>query len=304
MNYERIDLNLLIVFDAVMTELCVTRAAEQLRMTQPAVSNALKRLRRILNDELFIKVPSGVSPTQKAVDIWIPIRDALAQIRQTLQPLSFEPAKSALTFTFVVTDYIATSTVSLILPIMLRHLEQSAPNINLRFFPTTNMNASALLDRGEADLAIGVFPNPGTRFRTHTLLTEQYECVMRFDHPLANSKLTLKKFVQAKHLLVSMTGEPTDFVDRLLEEKGLKRRIAIRIAQFGLAPVCLINSDLVGTLASRIVRNYELKDKLHMTPLPLEVEPKSISVMWHERNQQNPAHNWLRSLLIEVCGRV
>jgi DNA-binding transcriptional LysR family regulator len=304
MNYERIDLNLLVVFDAVMTELSVTRAAEQLCMTQPAVSNALKRLRRILNDELFIKVPSGVSPTPKAVEIWLPIRDALAQIRQTLQPLSFEPAKSTLTFTFVVTDYIATSTVSLILPIMLRRLEQSAPNINLRFFPTTNANASVLLERGEADMALGVFPNPGTRFRTYTLLTEQYECVMRSDHPLANSKLTLKKFIGAKHLMVSMTGEPIDFVDRLLEEKGLKRRIALRIAQFALAPVCILNSDLIGTLASRVVRNSEQKDKLYVTPLPIEVEPKAIRVMWHERNQQNPAHNWLRSLLIELCGSI
>ena len=301
MNYERIDLNLLIVFDAVMTELSVTRASEQLCMTQPAVSNALKRLRRILNDELFLKVPSGVSPTPKAVEIWFPIRDALAQIRQTLQPLSFEPASSALTFTFVVTDYIATSTVSLILPIMLRHLEQSAPNINLRFFTTTNTNASALLERGEADMAIGVFPNPETRFRTYTLLTEHYDCVMRSGHPLASGKLTLKKFIQAKHLLVSLTGEPIDFVDRLLEEKGLKRRIALRIAQFALAPVCIVNSDLIGTLASRIVCNSELKDKLHAVPLPIEVEQKPIRVMWHERNQHNSAHNWLRSLLIEVC---
>ena len=101
-----------------------------------------------------------------------------------------------------------------------------------------------------------------------------------------------------------MTGEPTDLIDRLLEEKGLKRRIALRVAQFVLAPVCLINSDLIGTLTSRIVRNSEQKDKLHMTPLPLEVEPKSIRVMWHERNQQNSAHHWLRSLVIEVCGRV
>lgn len=301
MNYERIDLNLLVVFEAVMTELSVTRAAEQLCMTQPAVSNALKRLRRILNDELFIKVPSGVSPTPKAVEIWLPLRDALAQIRQTLQQLSFEPAKSALTFTFVVTDYIATSTVSFILPLMLRRLEQSAPNINLRFFTSTNTNASALLERGEADMAIGVFPNPGTRFRICTLLTEQYECVMRSGHPLTSGKITLKKFIQAKHLLVSLTGEPIDFVDRLLEEKGLKRRIALRIAQFALAPVCIVNSDLIGTLASRIVCNSGLKDKLHVAPLPIEVEPKPIRVMWHERNQQNPAHAWLRSLLIEMC---
>ncbi len=303
-NYKQIDLNLLIVFDAVMTELSVTRAAEQLSMTQPAVSNALKRLRRMVDDELFIKVPSGVSPTAKAIEIWLPIRDALAQIEQTLQPPPFDPALSAITFTLAVTDYIAAATVASILPPMMRRLEQSAPNINLRLIPHTNVNAPALLDQGGVDIAIGMFPNPGVRFRTYKLLTDQYECVMRYNHPLATGKLTLKKFAQAKHLLVSLTGDSTDFVDRLLEEKGLKRRVALTITQFAVAPVLIAHSDLIGTLASRTVRNCELKDKLHVAPLPIDVEPKIIKIMWHERNQHNPVLRWLRSVLIEVCETI
>lgn len=304
MNYEQVDLNLLVIFDAVMTELNVTRAAEQLCMTQPAVSNALKRLRRVVNDDLFIKVPNGVRPTAKATEMWLPIREALTQIRQTLQPPPFEPASSAASFTLAVTDYIATSTLSLLLLPMMRRLEQSAPNINLRFMPQKNIDAPALLDQGDIDIALGMFPNPGVRFRTYTLLTDQYECFMRCDHPLAKGKLTLKKFAQAKHLLVSLTGEPTDFVDRLLEEKGLKRRIALTVGQFGLAPVVIANSDLIGTLAARRVKNSEQKDKLHVAPLPIDVEPKTIKIMWHERNQHNPVHGWLRSLITEVCEEI
>lgn len=299
-----IDLNLLIVFEAVMTELNVTRAAEQLSMTQPAVSNALKRLRKILDDKLFIKTPSGVIPTPRAIEIWLPIRDSLAQIRQTLQVRSFNPQQSDNLITFVVADLIAVSTISVILPIILKHLEKSAPNIKLRFFTSKNVNASILLEQGEADMAIGVFPNPDDRFRTYTLLTERYECVMRSDHTLANSKFTLSSFVQAKHLLVSLSGETTDFVDQLLDEKGLKRNVHLIIAQVVLAPVCIANSNLIGTLTSRMILNSELRKKLYAVPIPIEAESKKISAMWHQRNQDNPVHQWLRSLLIEVCSKI
>lgn len=297
MNYEQIDLNLLVIFDAVMTELNVTRASEQLHMTQPAVSNALKRLRAILNDELLIKVPSGVSPTKKATEIWLTIRDPLSQIRQTIQPSAFEPENSTAIFTLSMADYAA----SLLIPPIILHLEHSAPNVDMRVIPNTNINAPELLERGEVDIAIGVFPNCGLRFRTHTLLTETYVCAMRYDHPLVKNKLTLEKFAQAKHLLISLTGEANGFVDRVLEEKRLKRRIALTVNQFALAPVVVANSDLICTLATRTAKNCLLKDQLHLTPLPLDLEPTIIKMMWHERHHQDPAHAWLRSLLIEIC---
>jgi DNA-binding transcriptional LysR family regulator len=301
MNYGQIDLNLLVVFDTVMDELNTTRAAERLSMTQPAVSNALKRLRHVLGEQLFVKVPSGVSPTAKAVEIWSPIRAALAQIRQTLDPQSFELAKSILMFTVVVTDYLATSTVSFVLPKVLKRLEEYAPNINLRFITSKNTKAAKFLEQGDADMALGVFPNPEERLRTHTLLKEEYKCVMRTDHPLADRKLTLENYVDAKHLLVSLTGDTTDYVDRILEEEGLKRKISLIIAQHSAAPICIANSDLIGTLASRIASSSGLEDKLCFVNPPIELRPMPVKLMWHERNEQNLAHKWLRELLIEVC---
>lgn len=149
-----------------------------------------------------------------------------------------------------------------------------------------------------------VFSQPGVRLRTYTLLTEEYKCVMRKDHPLVNEQLTLEKFAQAKHLLISLTGEATDFIDELLEEKGLKRRIGLTIIQFALAPVCIANSDLIGTLTSRTVKNWVGKDQLYMTDLPIELEAKIIKIMWHERNQHNPSHIWLSELFIQVCEKI
>jgi DNA-binding transcriptional LysR family regulator len=300
MNYEQLDLNLLTVFDAVMTELNVTRAADRLHMTQPAVSNALKRLRNLLNDELFIKVPSGVSPTPKAIKIWHPIREALAQIRRTLELPIFDPATTAATFTIAMNDFVA----ALLLPQFVTVLEEVAPLADIRTVPTTNINAPMLLEQAEIDLAIGVFPNPSSRLRSHTLLTSPLMCVMRRDHPLANKKLTLQRYVQAKHLLVTLSGEPTGFIDRLLQERGLTRRIALTVNQFAIAPQLIAKSDLMAILPTRIVQLSEFAEQLHLAPPPIEIAPSIVKMMWHERHHANPALQWLRSRLTALSDHL
>lgn len=297
MNYEQFDLNLLAVFDAVMTELNVTRAAERLHMTQPAVSNALKRLRHLLNDELFVKVPTGVSPTPKAIEIWHPIRDALAQIYQTLQPAKFDPATATVTFTIAMNDL----TANLVLPKLIAVVEKSAPNINIRAVPSTHINAPMLLEQAEIDLAIGVFAKPNSRLRSHTLFISPFTCAMRRDHPLANQQMTLEDYIQAKHLLVTLTGESTRLLEPILQERGLKRRIALTVNHFGIAPRLVACSDLLCVLPTRIVEMSEFFSQLHLTPLPIEIVPSIVKMMWHERNHLNLAQEWLRSCLGEIC---
>lgn len=297
MNYEQLDLNLLAVFDAVMTELNVTRAAERLHLTQPAVSNALKRLRYLLNDELFVKVPSGVSPTPKSIEIWHPIRDALAQIYQTLQPVKFNPATATATVTIGMNDLIA----NLVLPKLIAVVEKSAPSINIRAVPSTNINAPMLLEQAEIDIAIGVFANPSPRLRSHTLFISPFTCVMRRDHPLASQKLTLERYLQAKHLLVTLTGESTGLLEPILQERGLKRRIGLTVNQFGIAPQLIACSDLISILPTRIVEESEFYSQLHLSTLPIELTPSIVKMMWHERNHLNTAQEWLRFCLIEIC---
>lgn len=291
-----IDLNLLVVFDAVMAELNVTRAADKLSMTQPAVSKALNRLRRAFNDDLFIKVPSGVKPTPKAIALWTPIRQGLADIRQVIQPITFEPATSQQTFTIALNDYMA----SLFAVPLIQRLSQEAPQVNLRFLPSTNIDAPALLEQSEIDLAIGALSASKPRLQIQTLFTDHYVCGMRKQHPLAKRKLTLDQFVRADHLLITLTGEPTGFIDRILREKGLQRRIVLTVNQFALAPEILANSDLIAAVNYRSVQHSPFVKSLHLKELPIAHDPIQVRMMWHERKQRDPAHEWLRSLCLDI----
>lgn len=298
MHYQQIDLNLLSIFEAVMTELNVTRAAERLNMTQPAVSHALRRLRRITNDELFLKVPSGVSPTPKALELWAPISESLLQIRQALSPTVFDLEKATHTFTLSMTDY----TAALLLPKLLPIVEKTAPNINLRVVPNTNINAINLLEQSEIDIALGRFFRPSARLRVQDLTSDSYICIMRQGHPLARKKLTLKHYVNANHLLVSLTGEATGFIDEQLREKGLQRRIVLTVNQFNLVPELIVNSDLITAIPLRTLQRSPLKQQLHVAELPIEVAPALLQMMWHERKQREPAHEWLRGVIIEITN--
>ena len=262
-------LNLLVFFDAVMAELNVPRAAEKLAMTQPAVSKALTRLRRAFNDDLFIKVPSGVKPTPKAVEIWTPIHNGLTDIRQVTQPSSFEPATASDTLTIALNDYLANL---LALP-LIEQLAQEAPKINLRFVPNTNINAPALLEQSEIDMALGAFSTLNPRLQTQNLFTDRYVCGMSKQHPLAQRKLTLDQFVRANHLLITLSGEPTGYVDRILWEKGLQRRIMMTVNQFALAPAILANSNLIAAINYRSVQRSSFAQLLHLTELPFDHEP-------------------------------
>jgi DNA-binding transcriptional LysR family regulator len=279
-----------------MTELNVTRAAQQLHMTQPAVSNALNRLRLSLNDELFVKVPSGVRPTPKATQLWHPIRDALTQLRQTLEPTDFDPAIATQTFTIAMNDFAAI----LLLPKLVTMLETLAPDIKIRTIPITHINAAMLLEQAEMDLAVGVFATTAPQLRSHPLLTSTFTCVMRHDHPLASQPLTLERYVQAKHLLVSLTGEATGFMDILLQEQGLKRQVMLTVNQFAVAPQIVASSDLLAVLPTRIAALSGFSSQLHCTPLPIEVSPSTLKIMWHERNHFDSAQSWLRSQLIRL----
>ena len=299
MNYEQLDLNLLKVFDAVMTELNVTRAAHRLNMTQPAVSNALKRLRHSLNDELFAKVPSGVLPTLKALELWQPLREALTQIRQTLEPGDFDPAIATLTFTIALSDFAA----HVLLPKLITVFEQLAPAVNIRTIPTTHIDAAKQLEKAEIDIAVGVFPDSNLRLRSQLLFTSSYTCVMRRHHPLADQRLTLERYVQAKHLLVTLTGEPTGFIDSMLLEQGLKRRIMLTVNQFAVAPQLVAGSDLLAVLPTRIVEMSDILDQLHLTSPPLEILSSRLKMMWHERNHLDSSQAWLRSQLVNLCEK-
>lgn len=300
MNYEKLDLNLLYVFNAVMTELHVTRAAQRLHMTQPAVSNALNRLRRALDDELFVKVPTGVRPTPKAMELWQPIRDALTQIRQALEAAEFDPAIASATFRIAMNDFAA----HLLLPKLATVVEALAPNVSVRTLPVASIDAETLLEQADIDLAIGVFTSSNARLRSRSLLTSPFTCVMRRGHPLASQTLTLNRYIQAKHLLVTLTGEATGFIDVILQERQLERRVVFTVNQFTVVPQIIASSDLIAVLPARTIGMSAFSEQLHSAPLPLEISPSIIKMMWHERNQLDSAQVWLRAQLIALCEQL
>ncbi|NJL64300.1 MAG: hypothetical protein HC903_23860 [Methylacidiphilales bacterium] len=190
-------------------------------------------------------------------------------------------------------DYIASL---LALPLM-QKLSQLAPEINLRLLPSTNIDATAMLERNEIDLAIGAISATKPRLMTQNLFTDYYLCGMGKNHPLAKGKLTLDKFVRANHLLITLTGEATGFVDRILQEKGLQRRIVMTVNQFAIAPEILAHTDLIAAVNYRSIQHSVFAGDLHLTKLPFEHTPISVNMMWHDRKSQDEAHYWLRQCI-------
>lgn len=297
MNLAGIDLNLLVVFDALMQERSVTRAGKRIGLTQPAVSNALNRLRHLVKDDLFLRGPKGMRPTPRALELAGPVRQALDQVEQALEPAAFDPATATNTFRLAMADYAA----SLILPPLAHRLEREAPGIDIRVRYSDNVSAPGLLDRNEIDFAIGYHTDWPERFDGRVLFTETYVCVMRRGHPLARERITLKEFAAARHLLISVTGEPPGFVDRLLARRGLNRRIAMTANQFLVAPLIIQHSDMIMTLAVRTAERFAKVNNLHIVPVPLERDPIDLTLLWHKELSRHPAHEWLRGMLIEIC---
>src|SRR3954463_8083909 len=239
-NFRNLDLNLLRVFDQVMAERNLTRAARNLAMTQPAVSNALNRLREALGDKLVTRSGYGVEPTPRAVALWPTISEALRQLEGALSPGQFVASGANNTFVLAMAD----ATAAELMPGMVEIIERDAPGVSVRVLPLTTRDPRPLLDEGQVDLAVGFFPavladlgaqaqHGGMAAFDHQRLYEgKYVCVMRQGHPLAKGPFTLKRYCAAHHLLVSFSGRPFGFVDEALASLGLTRRIVLTVNQF------------------------------------------------------------------------
>jgi len=215
-NFKTLDLNLLRVFDEVMTERSLTKAAHKLALTQPAVSNALRRLRDALGDELIQRQGQTMAPTPRALALWPAVREALRQLQEVITPSHFVPGLANTTFILAMAD----ATAAELMPGLIEVMDQDAPGISLRVVPLTTRDPRPLLDAQHADLAVGYFPaaladltaraqaGETVAFAHQRLFTGEYVCAMRRGHPLAKGPLTLNRFCAARHLLVSFSGRP------------------------------------------------------------------------------------------------
>lgn len=307
MSFLTLDLNLLRVFDAVMTEQNLTRAASRLAMTQPAVSNALRRLRDALGDELLIRTAHGVKPTPRAENLWPSVRRALSELEEAIEPeQTFDIATTQTTFRMAMAD----ATAALWLPSLVRSIEREAPGIMVRMVPLTTREPRPLLLRGDIDLAVGFFPGVVAQLaggqqnvsvspiRHEQLYSGRYVCVMRKNHPLADRELTVDAYCEANHVLVSFSGRAHGLVDEALAQLGRERRILLTVNQFFTAGRVVATSDLITVLPQHLIASTGMPGgALVMKELPFAMPNMHIDMLWHERDTRSPAHKWLRAHL-------
>ena len=301
MNIALVDLNLLIVFDAVMREKHVTKAAKRIGMTQPAVSNALNRLRYIAEDDLFIRSPNGVVPTARALELGPSIRQAINLVENAFDPKSFNPKNSFDEFNIAISNY----TASILFPRLAEVLEKEAPNINVRSKQLGDVDLLKELESANIDFIIaGQQLQETENFISQKLYDEDFVCVIRKNHPLAKKKqITVKEFAGAKHLMVATTGKAFGFVDYLLEAKGLKRRVAMTVNQFLVAPSIIRKSDMILTVSRRVSEKFRL-DGVKVYPLPLLTNPLRLKLIWHKRSDSNSGNKWMREKIINICKNI
>ena len=304
-NFRTLDLNLLRVFDEIMTERSLTRAARKLSITQPAVSNALRRFREAVDDELITRNGQVMVPTPRALAMWPAVREALHQLQEVLTPSTFVPSEANTTFVLAMAD----ATAAKLMPDLMEVMDREAPGVSIRVVPLTTRDPRHLLDLEAADLAIGYFPavfadltaraqaGETVSFAHQRLYSGEYVCVMRRDHPLTGQPLTLDRYCAARHLLVSFSGRPFGFVDQALALLGRERRIVLTVNQFFTAGKVVAHSNLLTVLPRHFVSVTGFADQLVLQELPYPVPTVHIDALWHHRVHRVSAHEWLRATI-------
>ena len=284
------ELKLLVIFDVIMTENSITRAAERLSMTQPAVSNAVARMRLQWQDELFVPDGRKIQPTSYANNLWEKVRDSLYTLNQAVTPDTFKPDTAERTFRIALPDIVVDA-----LWLKLRQLfEKEAPRLNLHAVPYTIFRTQQLLEDAEVDLVIGQSNRSLANICTEHLFDTRYVCVMRSGHPLAKRELSIEEFASAEHLLVSLSGDASSPADQVLRELGLSRRIAMTVNRFSSAIPLIKNSDLIAILPTDLVHQCLNRDALFVTSTPITVPHTSIAMLWHQRQSADLGLSWLR----------
>jgi DNA-binding transcriptional LysR family regulator len=297
MNVADLDLNLLCAFDAIATEGNVTVAGERIGLSQPAMSNALARLRELFDDPLFVRTPRGMRPTPFAQQLTPPVREALRLIQGALQQhAGFEPKSSANTFRFHMSDI----GEMVFLPGLLARVKRDAPGVKIEVVRIPIKDVHAALEAGELDLAVGFLPGLTTGMRQQSLFREHYVCMLRADHPVVGAKISAKQFRAATHVLVSYAGTGHQVIEETFVSEGLADRIAVRVPHFLVVPMILARTDLIVTVPSRVAAVFARLGNFKVLPLPLSMPSFEVRLHWHQRFHQDPANRWLREVMTEL----
>jgi DNA-binding transcriptional LysR family regulator len=297
-DLRRADLNLLAVFQTLLAERHVGRAAKRLALTQSAASHALGRLRELFRDPLFVRHPKGVEPTARALALAPAIADILNRAEALLASPVFDPGLEC-SFTIATIDL----TVPTIIVPLIAHLRRVAPTIDLRVMAIVREHVVDAFDRQEIDMAILNFPDPPKRIVRLPVLKDRYVGIARRGHPgLKGKSLTAKAYTALPHLLFSPRGDPKGIVDEPLAQlSGIKRRVVMTIPHISAVPLIVACTDLVAVIAERIARLYASEHDLILFEPPIKLPEFTISVLTSAARAGDPALQWLQQQVTHVC---
>ena len=307
MDLGRIDLNLLVHLDVLLREQNVTKAANHLGITQPAMSNGLKRLRALFEDPLLVRTSDGMAPTELAIKLKPLVREILFKVEKVVQPERDFDLNSSRVFRIMASDY-AESTL---IPAVLSAVRKAAPNITLDVLTPSDVSFEDV-EQGRVDMAINRFDTLPQSFHQKTIWTDTFSCLMSPENPLVQG-CTLERYLEASHIWVSKTGfgvgvgvNPQDvqrlgWVDEALDKIGGKRKISVFSRHYQVAMLLAQQHDLVATLPSRAARLKSESAKLVMREPPFDIPAFELKMAWSPLLHHNAGHQWLRHLIIEVA---
>lgn len=300
MNISSVNLNLFVTFEALLAERNVTRAAKRLGLTQSAVSNALRQLRLVLDDPLFVRGARGITPTPRALELATPVRRGLAAFGAALAPPTFDAETAERSFTVATSDHVAL----VLLPALLDAVLREAPHVRIDVLPWGLHQVTPLLETGGADLMIGFYGRLPPQHEERELFREPFACIVRRGHPRIRGKLTLKAWLETPHVVVSERPGSTAAVDRALAAKGMRRRVGVTVPHFSIVPRIVARTDFVAALSRRIVDAYAAPLGLRTFPPPIPLAPGRVGMVWHERWSSDPGHAWLRGVVARVSAGI
>lgn len=307
MDVARTDLNLLRVFDALIEDGNLTRAGYRLGLSQPAMSHALAKLRKLTGNALFVRIPTGMKPTEHALRMAPAVREGLRLLAGTLQgEAQFDPLTCERTLQILMSDI----GELVYLPRLAGHLSVAAPRVDIRVLQLPRESYREAFHSGEADLAIGFLPNLRAGFYQQRLFTDSYVCLVRNDHPRIRSRLSLAQLVAESHVLIEPGGSryrttahqtsTTTLIEQYLAERRVNRRVALRVPHFMVVPDVVQSTDLIAIVPSYVIRHTPPRPQLKMLQLPFEVPRFEVKQFWHRRNHEEAANRWLRGVVTKL----
>lgn len=297
LNLRSVDLNLLPVFSAIMDAGQLSRAAESLGMSQPAISAVLQRLRHTFGDDLFVRTHQGMTPTPRARELYDQLGPQLLALRETLDPGNrFDPGTSQRVFRLVSVDYFE----MVILPPLLARVRNQAPNVMLEVSPATDAMVDQL-HKTQVDLAIDAFVQEEDRLQRQVLLEEGLVVVARQGHPVLKGRCSKKQFLNAEHVVLPDRNRRLP-LDQILDAPGWQRRTGARVTQFASMLATAAGSDMIATVPERLARHYAAPLNLQVLPFPVPLPPVPVYMLWSPALDQDPAHRWLRQQLHDTLA--